>query len=91
MVGFQDLKSLVVGVLMVIGVMLAGPLTTHASPADPFARPPSKSVSVAKPLVKAKSPTAATALTAPNIRQMAWDLTTTTAQDFGDWEQEILR
>jgi hypothetical protein len=94
-VSFQELKSLVIGVVLVCGVMLAGPLTSHASPADPFAvtaakASPAKPQAAIKPRADAAERRNAT-LSAPKISQTAFDLTATKAHDFGDWDHETLR
>jgi hypothetical protein len=95
-VGFHELKSLMVGVVLICGVMLAGPLTSQASPADPFA------VSSAKTVVAARTETSpkprvrlaerfSAMLSAPKVRQSSFDLTAISSQDFGDWDADARR
>jgi hypothetical protein len=88
------MKSLFIGVVLVCGVMLAGPLTSHASPVDPFAVSPVKVADAGKVQAKAKPRVAlverfAAILDAPKVSQKSFDLTETTANDFGDWDQEL--
>jgi hypothetical protein len=94
LVSFQELKSLLFGVVLVCGVMLAGPLTSHASPADPFAVTPVKVADA----VKAKSKPRASIgerfgamLGSPKVSQTSFDLTLISATDFGDWDQDAPR
>ena len=90
---FQELKSTLIGAVLVCGVMLAGPLTTQASPADPFAALSAKAADAAakpKPRVWVSERNAA-ALNGPKIKQQPLDLAATAPADFGDWENETLR
>jgi hypothetical protein len=94
LVSFQELKSLMIGVVLVCGVMLAGPLTSHASPADPFAAAPVKVADVGKAKVKPRASVSerfGALLGNPKVSQKSFDLTATTATDFGDWDQEVSR
>jgi hypothetical protein len=93
-VSFQDLKSMMIGVVLVFGVMLAGPLTTQASPSNQSYR-----LNIAKPsdaTVRAK-PRAVmverfgSMLGAPKLKSGPLDMTTSSAQDFGDWEPDSIR
>jgi hypothetical protein len=88
-VDFQELKSLFVGIVLICGVMLVGPLTTHASPSDPFARPAALArtgtPNVAKPRVWISERIGAM-LSGPRVRRETLDLSVTSDRDFGDWE-----
>jgi hypothetical protein len=90
LVSFQDFKSLMIGVVLVCGVMLAGPLSSHASSADGFAVTTAKFVESGK--VRQKPRVSLTErfgalLGNPKVSQKSFDLTATTATDFGDWDQ----
>jgi hypothetical protein len=96
-VSLQELKSLLIGVILVCGVMLAGPLTSHASPVDPFALL-STTAEMANAGTKAGAKTKprlalterfSSLLGAPKVSQTTLDLTATTATDFGDWDDEL--
>jgi hypothetical protein len=94
LVSFQELKPLLIGVVLVCGVMLAGPLTSHASPADPFAVGPVKVAEAGKAKLKPRfsiSERFGAMLDQPKVSQKSFDLTTITATDFGDWEQDVPR
>jgi hypothetical protein len=93
-VSLQELKSLTIGVVLVCGVMLAGPLTSHASPADPFAVTPVKVANVGKAKAKphlSMGERFGAIIGSPKVNQTAFDLTATTARDFGDWDQDVPR
>jgi hypothetical protein len=95
-VGCHELKSLSVGVVLVCGVMLAGPLTSQASPADPFAVSSAKALDATKAEAKPKpriwlAERFGAMLSAPKVSHKSLDLTTTSAQDFGDWDSEARR
>ena len=91
----QELKSLLIGVVLVCSVMLAGPLNSHASPADPFNVSSANATNATK-VVKAKRRAGlaerfGTMVNVPKVNQVSFDLSAPTATDFGDWEHETLR
>jgi hypothetical protein len=93
LVSFQDFKSLIIGVILVCGVMLAGPLTSHASAADPFSATPAK-IAEGKPKAKPRVSLVerfAGMASAPKVSHKSLDLTATAAADFGDWDQDVPR
>ncbi len=88
---FQELKSLMIGVVLVCGVMLAGPLTSHASPVDPFAVKPVKAADAEKARVKPRvliTERVGAMLGSPKVSVKSLDLTLVAATDFGDWEHD---
>jgi hypothetical protein len=91
---FQDFKPLMIGVVLVCGVMLAGPLTSHASAADPFATGPTKTADDDKPKLKPRVSLVGRfsgMLSTPKVSQKSFDLNATAAADFGDWDQDAPR
>jgi hypothetical protein len=94
LVNFQDLKSLMIGVILICGVMLAGPLTSHASAADPFAVAPLKIADAGKTKLKPRLSLVERfggMVSTPKVSQKSFDLTATAATDFGDWDQDAPR
>jgi hypothetical protein len=93
-VSFQELKSLMIGVVLVCGVMLAGPLTSHASPVDPFAVTPVKVADAPKAKLKPRASVSerfGALLGSPKVSQKSFDLAATNAADFGDWDHDAPR
>jgi hypothetical protein len=91
LVTFHECKSILLGVVLVCGVMLAGPLTSQASPVDPL------SARAAKLAVAAKQPPRVwlaerfgTMLAAPKVTQKSFDLSKVQPQDFGDSEPDAV-
>jgi hypothetical protein len=98
-VSFQDFRPLMIGVVLVCGVMLAGPLTSHASAADPFATAPfatgpTKTADADKPKSQPRVSLVerfSGMLSTPKVSQKSFDLNATAAADFGDWDQDAPR
>jgi hypothetical protein len=88
-VTLQDCKSLLLGVVLVCGVMLAGPLTSQASPSDPFGAVSGQGAKP-KPRVWIAERFGAM-LSGTKVTQTAFDLGATTTRDFGDWDEAVRR
>jgi hypothetical protein len=93
-VTLQELKPLSIGVVLVLGIMLAGPLTSQASPA---ARGVERyAVSADAGLLRTPKPRGILswfgAVSAPPTQKSkALDLAARSPQDFADWDRDDRR
>jgi hypothetical protein len=89
LVTLHECKSMLVGVALVCGVMLLGPLKSQASPADGFASSSAKLADKGQPKHRVwLAERFGTMLAAPKVTQKTFDLSTISPQDFGDSEPD---
>jgi hypothetical protein len=89
-VTFHECKSMLVGVVLVCGVVLVGPLKSQASPVGASSSPTAtKLADKAQPKHRVwLAERFGTMLAAPKVTHQTFDLSATLPQDFGDSEPD---